>query len=74
MNKIVTSWVEPTANLMTVNERTTKWLARRQESSVPEIDCIAETKGRFGAGILYGRKNLVRAYYEMGDSAFDCMS
>ncbi|VDM09162.1 unnamed protein product [Wuchereria bancrofti] len=72
INKITGPWVNPTANLMAINKKTTKWLARRQKSAVPVIDCIAETTSKYGVGILYGRKNLVNAYYEMGDSAFDC--
>ncbi|VDN84053.1 unnamed protein product [Brugia pahangi] len=72
INKITDPWVNPTANLMAINKKTTKWLARRQKSAVPLIDCIAETKSKYGVGILYGRKNLVNDYYEMGDSAFDC--
>ncbi|VDM92245.1 unnamed protein product, partial [Onchocerca ochengi] len=71
--KISEKWVAPTANFMAVNkEESNKWLARNQKSPTPQLDCVVETKSKFGVQILYGRKNLVNAYYEMGESAFDC--
>ncbi|KAM3716690.1 Threonine--tRNA ligase [Dirofilaria immitis] len=72
IKKIITPWVEPIANIMAINKKTSKWLARSQKSPTPQLDCVVETKSKFGVGILYGRKNLVDAYYEMGDSSFDC--
>ncbi|CAG9540674.1 unnamed protein product [Cercopithifilaria johnstoni] len=65
-------FIEPTTNIMAVSNETTKWLARRQNSKKPRIDCIVEISSKYGLGILYSRKNLVSAYYKMGDSAFDC--
>uniref|UniRef100_A0A0R3RH36 LAM_G_DOMAIN domain-containing protein n=1 Tax=Elaeophora elaphi TaxID=1147741 RepID=A0A0R3RH36_9BILA len=73
IRKSTKTWSEPPI-LMVMTKKTTKWLARRQKSVISQIDCIVETASKFGVGILYNRKNLVNAYYEMGDSAFDCIS
>uniref|UniRef100_A0A915Q5T1 Uncharacterized protein n=1 Tax=Setaria digitata TaxID=48799 RepID=A0A915Q5T1_9BILA len=72
IQKIGSPGVDAPTALMAVNKGTTKWMARRQKSETLQLDCVTETDMKFGIGILYSRRNLIEAYNEMGDSAFDC--
>ncbi|VDM92219.1 unnamed protein product, partial [Litomosoides sigmodontis] len=72
ITKFKDPWIDPVRNLMVVTRETTKWLARKQKSPTPIIECFATTESRYDAGILYSRRNLIKLYYEAGNSAFDC--